>query len=192
MKKFLDISNITQSEKKVISDWSDGSRCKIIRSYYYGNDVPDWAKEEVLILENMFTKYDSNLNKNETIYRGLRFDKAKADDVEIFNFIILNAHNAMNNGDIVSIDDAPSSFSRVRDVAFYEFGWADKNTHHTIIFELVKRQSNELDILPEITKYPHQKEIIIRSQNAKYKILTTEEDTDSRNYDTITIKIEEV
>jgi hypothetical protein len=180
----------TRDEQQALKDWIVADRCKAIRAYWYDIDTPEWAIKEAKTIDRMFFKYDSELDKSETIWRGIRFAKSNVDKTT--EFLYFRQFYQDNIGEISIIDKSPSSFSRVKEVAFNEFGLANKETHHTIIYELVNRNSSELDIKPSLTDFAHQKEVIIRSQSAKYKILSVESDTNPKNYDTIIIKIEEV
>jgi len=112
----------------------------------------------------MFNKYDSFLDKSEPIYRGIRFK-----DREEFDIFLKNAYKNLNK--IVDIDEAPSSFTRNKDVAYKEFARADSDRFHSIIFKLVKRKDGELYIKEFAGKFVYQDEIIIKSQKSKFKII---------------------
>ena len=73
------------------------------------------------------------------------------------------------------MNEAPSSFSRNKDVAYKEFARADSDNFHSIIFKLVKRKDGELYIKQFAGKFAYQDEIIIKSQKSKFKIIDIKE-----------------
>ena len=157
---------VTENEKDVIYSWLDFKQCGIIRRYFYGDDVPDIFKQKALILSDMFAKYDSNLDKEETIYRGIRLrDKNK------FDFFIQTYEEAYKNNGAVEIDLAPSSFTRNKKVAYKEFALAHKEELYSIVFILRKRRGGELYIKEFSREFAYQEEIIVKSHSAKYRVI---------------------
>ena len=178
--------NARPEELKVIKDWSTMDKCALIRNVYYFPDeaVENYIKKDVQVLESMFNKYDSSLNKKEVIYRGISFLKTNTKKVALYRGIKEALEVAVKTDDVIMIDIAPSSFSRTKDIA-YNFGNVKSDKHFTIIYELKERYSNEIDIKEGMNSFPEQKEVIIRSQKSTYKVLSINE----KDYDTIVIEI---
>lgn len=123
------------------------------------------------------------LDKNEPIYRGIRFEEK-----EIFDKFIHNAYKNLNKE--VEIDNAPSSFSRSKKVAYKEFGRADSDEFYSVIFILKKREKGELYIKDYAGEFAYQEEIIIKSHKSKYKIIDIKRNEDyNKTYEII---IEEI
>jgi len=183
------IKSAKKRELDLIKDWSDMKKCFQIRNTYYFPDeyISLDIKKDVETLESMFNKYDSNLDKNKIIYRGLSFSK-KNDDKSSYYYLMKEALKSVEGtNNTISIDLAPSSFTKSKDVAENEFGKILNQDYYSIIYKLTKRYSNEIDIKDDMTDFAYQKEIIIRSQKAKYKVLSIVK----KNYDTIIIEIVE-
>jgi len=162
--KYKSLKDATKEEIEVIKSWTDFYKCKNIRAVFYGeNSNPEYVKK-AQILDEMFYKYDSFLDKNEPIYRGIRFK-----DKEIFDKFMQNTFKNLNRE--VEIDNAPSSFSRSKKVAYEEFGRADSNEFYSVIFILKKRKKGELYIKDYAGKFAYQEEIIIKSHKSKYRII---------------------
>jgi len=183
------INTAEVDEINAINDWSNAKKCSEIRNTYYFPDeeAPSYALEDALILENMFKKYDSNLNKSETIYRGIRFKKSDEEQMNFFNLLKESFELVVNTVDTVNIDMAPASFTRVKEVAEDEFGLVKNKDFCTIVYELVYRFSHEIEIEKGMNNFPYQKEVIIRSQKAEYKVLSIT----LKEYDTIIVRITE-
>ncbi len=162
--KYKSLKEATKEEIEVVKSWTDFYECKNIRAVFYGeNSNPEYVKK-AQILDEMFYKYDSFLDKNEPIYRGIRFEEK-----EIFDKFIHNAYKNLNKE--VEIDNAPSSFSRSKKVAYKEFGRADSDEFYSVIFILKKRKKGELYIKDYAGEFAYQEEIIIKSHKSKYKII---------------------
>ena len=176
----------TKKELQVIEDWSDITKCSQIRNtYYFPEETTSlYIKEDVKTLELMFDKYDSDLNKNESIYRGINFEKNNSEKVAYFEAIKEALESSKGTNNTINIDIAPAAFSRARNVA-ERFGKVRNKNYYTIIYKLNKRSSNEIDIKDGMNDFAHQKEIIIRSQKAIYKVLSISK----KNYDTIVAEI---
>lgn len=183
------LETATTSEIECIQHWSDAKTCKAIRNVYYFPDTKtsDAVMCDVRTLEQMFEKYDSALDKKETIYRGLRFKKGEPEKVELFELLLNAFKHALDKGDTVAIDKAPTSFTRIRSVAADEFALAKNQSYFSLIFELTFRTSSEIDIKAGMNRFEYQKEVIIRSQHAIYRV----ESIKNEEYDTIVITIRE-
>ncbi len=167
----LNKNNILKDEAEVIAGWLVYTECKQIRASFYGEQVSDKYKNEALTLEKMFEKYDSNLDKNEPIFRGIRFKK----DNEIFHIIIDTYKEAMKKGGLIIIDKAPSSFSRNKEVAYEEFARAGDDRYNSIVFHLIKRQKGELYIKDFVGEFAYQDEIVVKSHKSLYKVKSIDE-----------------
>ena len=154
----------TKDEKEAIGGWLDYYECQKIRGCFYGFVADEKYLKKAKTLDMMFEKYDSFLDKNETIYRGIRFK-----DTEEFNIFLSNAHKNLNK--VVDIDLAPSSFTKNKNVAYNEFAKAKDDTYHSIVLKLLKRKSNELYIKDFAGKFAYQDEFIIKSHKSKFKII---------------------
>jgi len=84
-----------------------------------------------------------------------------------------NVYKNLNK--IVDIDEAPSSFTRDKDIAYKEFARVDSDKFHSIILKLVKREDGELYIKEFAGKFAYQDEIIIKSQKSKFRIIDIKE-----------------
>ena len=157
---------ITKEETNVINDWLSYAECKKIRAYFYGQKVDAKYNKEASLLENMFNKYDSELDKNEHIYRGLRFNK----DNEIFDILIQTYKQAYKEKGLIQIDEAPSSFSRDKKVAYDEFARVNDIKYNSLVFHLTKRTKGELYIKEFADKFAYQDEIVIKSHKSLYEI----------------------
>jgi len=176
-------------ELNVIQDWSDAIKCREIRNIYYFTDekAPNYAIKDAKVLEKMFEKYDSNLDKKEIIYRGIRFKKSDKEQMIFFNLLKESFELVLNTSDTISIDMAPASFTRVKKIAEDEFGLVNNKNFCTIIYKLVFRISNEIEIEKGMNDFSYQKEVIIRSQKAEYKVLSIV----PKEYDTMIVEITE-
>ena len=181
--KQLTKETITSEERDIINDWLDYYGCKKIRDVYYDVFTDKDYINKAKTLDNMFEKYDSFLNKNETIYRGIRFEQKD----ERFNILINTYKKAYNNNGLVVIDKAPSSFSRNKNVAYNEFAMVNNNRYNSIVFELVKRNDNELYIKKFAGKFAYQDEIVVKSHKCLYEITDIVESDNS-----VIVKIKEV
>ncbi len=183
--KILTVENATKKEKEVISSWLDFKECRLIRRYFYGDNIPDHFKQKAMMLSTMFKKYDSNLDKNETIYRGIRFK-----DKDKFDLFVETYKEAHKSGGIIEIDLAPSSFSRSKKVAYEEFALAQREDFYSIVFVLTRRKKGELYIKEFAGDFAYQEEIIVKSHTSKYKIIDI---VQSKEYNkTYEVVIEEV
>lgn len=169
--KDLSIKNMSKIELDVVQDWLKYTECKKIRAFFYGEKVDEKYKKEALALENMFKEYDNNLDKNEHIFRGIRFEK----DSEVFDILVDTYKEANKNGGLIRIDKAPSSFSRNKKVAYEEFARASDKSYNSLIFHLTKRQKGELYIKEFAGKFAYQDEIVIKSHNSLYKVKSIDE-----------------
>lgn len=133
--EILTRKNITKDEINVIRDWLDYYKCKDLRSCFYGVSTNNKYEKESIILKSMFKKYNSELDKNEHIYRGIRFKK----DDEIFSIMVETYKQAYTEKSLIQIDEAPSSFSRDKIVAYNEFARVQDNEYNSLIFHLTKR-----------------------------------------------------
>ena len=169
--KILNPKNILKTESHVIQDWLMYDTCKNIRASFYGKKVDEKYRKEALILEDMLTKYDSNLNKDEHIYRGIRFRK----DDDLFDILVNTYKEASKNDGLVRIDKAPSSFSRNKKVAYEEFARVSDNNYNSLVFHLTKRKKGELYIKDFAGKFTYQDEIVVKSHNSLYKVKSIDE-----------------
>lgn len=169
--EILNHKNILKTESYVIHDWLIYDACKNIRASFYGEKVDEKYRKEALILENMFTKYDSNLNKDEHIYRGIRFRK----NDDLFDILVNTYKEASRNDGLIRIDKAPSSFSRNKKVAYEEFARVNDNSYNSLVFHLTKRKKGELYIKDFAGKFAYQDEIVIKSHNSLYKVKSINE-----------------
>jgi len=176
---------ITKEEKEVINSWLDFYECQKIRNAFYGIVEDKKYLKQVKILEKMFEKYDSFLDKNEPIYRGIRFKKGIDD--KRFIILIENLNKSFKNNEIIQIDKAPSSFTKNKEVAYNEFAKVESDEFYSIIFEVINRKSNELYIKDYAGKFAYQEEIIIKSHKAKYEIIEI-----NKSNDIIIIKLKEI
>ena len=181
--KRLTKETTTKEEIEVINDWLDYYGCKKIRDVFYGNVIDKRYLKKAKIFDNMFKKYDSFLDKNKPIYRGIKFKK----EDERFNILIETYKEAYKNKGLIIIDRAPSSFSRNKDVAFNEFAMVNNGHYNSIVFELVERKNSELYIKEFAGKFAYQNEIVIKSHKSIYQIIDIKE---NENY--VIVKIKEV
>ena len=160
---------MTNIEKELITEWSLDRADKTfshLRAVYWGRNTDKIFIEKSKVLEDMFSKYDSTYPKDVQIFRGIRFKKATHRD-EYYN--LLDTYKSVNKIDTVAIDMAPSSFSKEERTA-KKFGSFDDKRYYTILFELSKRKSNELDI-ESVSANKGQREIIIQTHKARYNIV---------------------
>lgn len=165
MKK-LTKETATKEEKELINDWLNYYECQKIRACFYGYVLDKFYLQKAKILDNMFKRYDSFLDKNEPIYRGIRFK-----DKEEFDIFLNTYKEALKANGAIEIDKAPSSFTRDKDVAYKEFARADCDKFYSIVFKLVKRKEGELYIKDFAGKFIYQEELIIKSHKSKFKII---------------------
>ncbi len=132
----------------------------------------------------MFKKYDSNLNKRDTIYRGIGFSKSNKNAMLYYEGIKSSLKASIYTNSVVRIDKTPASFSKKREIA-NGFGKIKNRNYVSIIYELKKRYSNEIDIKKGMNSFANQEEIIIRSQKATYQVLSIKQ----IDYDTIVVEI---
>ena len=158
--------NISKIEKDVIKSCLDYNECQKIRKVFYGIIESFIYLQKANILENMFNKYDSFLDKNEAIYRGIRIKNK--DEFEIF---IETYKEALSNNGLIIIDKAPSSFSRKKKIAYEEFALSKSNEFYSIVFKLIKRKEGELYIKDFAGQFVYQEEIILKSHKSKFKIM---------------------
>jgi len=164
--KFKSLKEAKKEEIEVIKNWTDFYKCKKIRAVFYGeNSNPEYVKK-AQILDVMLHKYDSFLDKNKTIYRGIRFKDKKEFDIFINTY-----KQALKYNGLIEIDKAPSSFTKNKDVAYKEFAKVDSDDFYSLIFLLQKRKNGELYIKDYAGKFAYQEEIIIKSHKSKYKII---------------------
>ncbi len=156
----------TKDEKEAIGGWLDYYECQKIRGCFYGFVADEKYLKKAKTLDMMFEKYDSFLDKNETIYRGIRFK-----DTEEFRIFLDTYSEALDKKGVIRIDLAPSSFTKNKNVAYNEFAKAKDDTYHSIVFKLLKRKSNELYIKDFAGKFAYQDEFIIKSHKSKFKIV---------------------
>jgi len=182
MKRLIKES-VTKEEFEVINSWLDYYECQNIRACFYGEIINESYFKKAKILDDMFQKYDSFLDKNEPIYRGIRFKYR-----EEFDIFLKNAYKNLNK--IVDIDEAPSSFTRDKDIAYKEFARVDSDKFYSIVLKLIKRKDGELYIKEFAGKFAYQDEIIIKSQKSKFKIIDIKELKEYNN--TYEIIIEEI
>ncbi len=168
--KRLTKKSATKEEVEVINDWFDYNACQKIRACFYGNEQDASYLRKAKILDNMFMKYDSFLDKNEPIYRGIRFN-----DKEEFDIFFDTYKVAVKERGVIVIDLAPSSFTRNKDVAYKEFAKADSSRFYSIVFKLVKRKGGELYIKEFSEDFAYQDEIIIKSHRSKFRIIDIKE-----------------
>jgi hypothetical protein len=161
---FKSLKEASKEEIEVVKSWTDFMECIKIRAVFYGENQNPKHIKKAQILDEMLHKYDSFLDKNEPIYRGIRFT-----DKGIFNKFMQNAYKNLNKE--IEIDNAPSSFSKNKKVAFEEFARADSNKFYSIVFILQKRKNGELYIKDYAGEFAYQEEIIIKSHKSKYKII---------------------
>jgi len=168
--KRLTKESITEEELEVINSWLDYYECQKIRSCFYGEIIDERYFKKAKILDEMFQKYDSFLDKNEPIYRGIRFKNR-----EEFEIFFDTYQEALNKNGAIVIDLAPSSFSRNKDIAYKEFARVNSDKFYSIIFKLIKRKAGELYIKEFAGKFSYQDEVIIKSQKSKFKIIDIKE-----------------
>jgi hypothetical protein len=164
-----DITKMTDNEKSLMTEWSLDRADKTfsnLRGVYWGWNADPMLIEKSKVLDTMFEKYDSSYPKDTTIFRGIRFKKATQKDKY---YELLDAYQTVNKTDTVSIDIAPSSFSKEEKTA-KKFGSFDDKRYYTILFMLSKRKSNDLDI-ESISVNKGQREIIIPTHKARYNIV---------------------
>ena len=157
----------------------------MIRDCFFSGEIEDpHYCDDAKVIDSMFEKYDSFLDKNESIYRGIRF---KHNDREIFEMVLFNLKRAIKMHTPVIIDRAPASFTRRLDIAKEEFALAHDPNYRSLIFELVSRGDGELYIKEYAGEFSYQEEIVIRSHKSLYEVLSIDKDGD-----TVYIKIKEV
>jgi len=181
--KRLTKETATKEEIEVIYDWLDYYGCKKIRDVFYGNVIDESYLNKAKTLECMFEKYDSFLDKSEPIYRGIKFKK----EDERFNILTETYKEAYKNNGLITIDRAPSSFSRNKDVTFNEFAMVNNDDYNSIVFELVERKNNELYIKEFAGKFAYQDEIVVKSHKSLYQIIDIKD-----NESFVIVKIKEV
>ncbi|MGZ5207934.1 MAG: hypothetical protein ACXWB0_02860 [Sulfuricurvum sp.] len=160
---------MTDNEKSLMTQWSLDRADKTfsnLRGVYWGWNTDPILIEKSKILEGMFEKYDSSYPKDAAIFRGIRFKKATQRDKY---YELLDTYKSVNKIDTVTIDIAPSSFSKEEKTA-KKFGSFDDKLYYTILFMLSKRKSSELDI-ESISANKGQREIIIPTHKARYNIV---------------------
>jgi hypothetical protein len=175
------------NEKEVIQDWLKYNSCKEIRRYFSGKKVSSKYKKEAELLDKMLITYDSGLNKNEPIYRGIRFLKTDIETQKNLLLMLITYKEAFKNNGLIKIDNAPSSFSRNKDVALKEFAQIDNENYNSVVFHLLHREKGELYIKDFAGKFAYQDEIVVKSHNSLYKIISINEHNGN-----ITIEIVEV
>jgi len=179
--------SVDRQEETIIYDWLKYSECKQIRSYFYGNKVESKYKSEAIILEKMLKKYDNDLDKSEHIFRRLKFFKNDFAKQAELSIMISTYENALKNNGLIRIDKAPSSFTRNKDVAFNEFAMVDDNNYNSLVFQLIHREKGELYIKDFAGNFAYQDEIVVKSHNSLYEVVSIE-----KQKDTTIIKIKEI
>ena len=185
--KRLTKEKVTKEEKEVIYDWLDYYECQKIRACFYGYVIDESYLNKAKTLDGMFEKYDSFLDKSEPIYRGLAFNKNNKVKVGAYKKFVSYLLNAFKNNELITIDRAPSSFSRNKKVAFNEFARVKDDDYNSIVFELVERKNSELYIKEFAGKFAYQDEIVVKSHKSLYQIIDIKE-----NESFVIIKIKEV
>ena len=164
-------AELTKNEQMFMNSWSD-DKYHLIRSVIAKGFV-DLTPEEkrfsqkARTLLNMFDKYESSHPKDEVVFRGLRFNKSKTDEVNKFNYLKDNLKNSHKSNDMYQHSIAPFSTSKFLRIA-RGFANADIPSHSSIILVLSKRISNELDI--STLSSASESEILIQGR-LKYKII---------------------
>ena len=185
MKKFLPLSKASGEEIAAIKRWTDYKSCQMIRDCFFFGEIEDiYSCNDARVIDSMFEKYDSFLDKNESIYRGIRF---KNSDQKIFEEVVSNLECSLEMRTSIEIDKAPASFTREFDIAKEEFALVHDPNYRSLIFELVSREDGELFIKEYAGDFSYQDEIIIKSHKSLYEVLAIDKDGD-----TVYIKIKEV
>jgi len=181
------MQNVNDEERELIESWIKGENCEGIRNYFYGFVVQDRFKKQALLLDKMFDKYDSGLPKKEPIYRGLRFNASEKYKLDVYEKTKKMLYDAYKNGGVIQIDNAPSSFTLNRKIAFDEFAWNSSNVFKSIVYVLIERNANELYLEGFNDRFANEEEIVIKSHKTLYSIVSIE----VNEYDTMIVKLKE-
>jgi len=132
------INDYEPAEKIFLKKWVNGAEYyKTVKRLYYNNKVCD-------VYESMIKKYDSKYNKNETIYRGMRFLKSEQEQKDKFNEIKDYFSYHYKNGMKCKIDYSPASYTLSKIIAQY-FAKFNDPRYCSLLFQLITRKRNEID-----------------------------------------------
>jgi len=169
--KIKSLSCYKPKEKLFLKQWVNGKTFhKKLRDSYL-NSYQDDNKDT---LENMLSLYDSGYNKEEKIYRGIRFLQKDKNKALVYQKIKNNLEKALEGKYLISIDFAPSSFSHSLSIA-QRFASIDDRDYFSVIFMVKERFSNEIDVCSKEVAYKasyrNEKEIILKTDRVYFLIL---------------------
>lgn len=155
--------NLSKDEKDSIYGWGYGDY-RTIRAYMYGSikQVSASFKTQIDDLLGLFDKYESNVEGNTPIFRGIRLKtQEQYEKSDFFNIKI---------GDKYS-DKAISSFSLKEEVANGFAGYNQENVYKAVIIK-TKARGNEINIT-EFAKFKSENEVLVNS-NESYEVIDIE------------------
>jgi hypothetical protein len=142
-------------------------------------------KDDAIVIQSMFKKYDSSFSKDEALYRGKVFYLDKPSDKELFNTFVSSAYKSMNDGTSFVPDSVFRSATTDLQEAL-KFAEITNKAKKSVIVTYSKRVSNELDI-SSFSAYSSEKEILING-GIRYKVVKFVQDKDKN----IFIELEEM
>ena len=185
------IEKATNTEILSIKKWSkEKKNSQYIRKVIY-KDFKNLDKNEVkfkddaIVIQSMFKKYDSSFSKDEALYRGKVFYLDKPSDKELFNTFVSSAYKSMNDGTFFVPDSVFRSTTTDLQEAL-KFAEITNKAKKSVIVTYSKRVSNELDI-SSFSAYSSEKEILING-GIRYKVVKFVQDKDKN----IFIELEEM
>ena len=142
---------ITNDEINAIENWTDDSYD--IKAVMWGIKKNAHASIQAKILFNLFNKYDTNIEQNIPMYRGISMDKETWETYE---------YESLKKGDLYSPDeDAIVSFSKNKRVA-YDFAY-EYTGEYKIIIKVMSNQGKALDISSMSTLTSEEETIITKN-----------------------------
>jgi len=176
------ISEVSQIEIDAIEEYTGETSRKRhtkIKSIV-AKDYKNLTKDEqyfvpyAKILENMFSKYNSNFPKTTALFRGIPLN---IEEFKIYSSIIV--------GSILILDKSFMSFSKDIEVAL-DYAEVDLNSNKSLVIIAKNRKSNDLD-LSEYSFFEDEAEILL-NKSLKWKVLKLKKSEDGNN---IYLEVEE-
>ena len=125
-------------ERNFLKRWVNGAEYyKYVKSLYFNGKV-------CKVYESMIRKYDSRYDKNEAIYRGMRF--LKSNQVQINKFYEIRDYfcYCYEKRQEFQIDYSPASYSLNENIAQY-FAKFNDPRYCSLLIKLISRKRNEID-----------------------------------------------
>jgi hypothetical protein len=140
---------LTKDEQMFLNSWTD-NKYFLIQSVIakkfrnLSQDEKEYVQKAKTLL-NMFIKYKSKYPKDRIVFRGLKFDKRKREEVEKFKKVSRHIQELYRTKSLYEHSIVPFSTSKQLDVAM-DFANAKLSNFYSIVLFLQNRISDELDI----------------------------------------------